>query len=55
LSCPPEILHWKNLGLDKLAVTHFHEKVLGNGQNAKIFDRILGQVSLSCQHQSDLR
>ena len=52
-SSPPEILHWKNLGLDKLAVSHFHEKVLGNGQNAKVFDRILGQVSASCQRQSD--
>ena len=53
LSSPPEILHWKNLGLDKLAILHFHEKVLGNGQNAKVFDSILGLVSMVCQHQSD--
>lgn len=53
LASPPEILHWKNLGLDKMAILHFNEKVLGNGQNAKTFDDILGMVSKACQHQSD--
>ena len=52
-SCPPESLHWKNLGLDKTAVVELNENVLGNGNNANSFDNVLGAVSRQCQHQSD--
>ena len=42
---PPEILHWKNAGLDKLSATHFFEKVLGKGQTGILFDAALAKVS----------